>query len=42
MNNQDNTKHLKKFNEVTNQLDKVRTENFYQVFPELESLQQYA
>jgi len=42
MNSQDNTKHLKKFNQVTAQLDSVRTENFYEVFPELASLQQYA
>jgi len=42
MNNQDNTKHLKKFNSVTAQLDSVRSENFYEVFPELESLRQYA
>ena len=42
MNAQDNIKHLQKFNEVTNQLDKVRTENFYEVFPELEGLKQYA
>lgn len=42
MNSQDNTKHLKKFNSVTAQLDSVRTENFYEVFPELQSLKQYA
>jgi len=42
MNSQDNTQHLKKFNKVTAQLDAVRTENFYEVFPELVSLQQYA
>jgi len=42
MNAQDNTKHLQKFNQVTNQLDKVRTEHFYKVFPELESIKQYA
>jgi len=42
MNSQDNTQHLKKFNQVTAQLDSVRTENFYEVFPELASLQVYA
>jgi hypothetical protein len=41
MNSQDNTQHLKKFNQVTAQLDAVRTENFYEVFPELASLQVY-
>ena len=42
MNGSDNTKHLEKFNEVTSQLDSVRTENFYDVFPELTGLKQYA
>ena len=42
MNSQDNTQHLKKFNQVTAQLDSVRTENFYEVFPELAGLQVYA
>ena len=41
MNSQDNTKHLQKFNQVTSQLDNVRTEDFYQVFPELASIKQY-
>ena len=42
MNSQDNTQHLRKFNSVTQQLDGVRTESFYSVFPELEDLKQYA
>ena len=42
MNSQDNTQHLIKFNSVTQQLDSVRTESFYTVFPELEDLKQYA
>ena len=42
MNSQTNTQHLKKFNQVTAQLDAVRTENFYEVFPELAGLQVYA
>ena len=42
MNSNDNTKHLEKFNRVTQQLDAVRTENFYTVFPELEELAKYA
>ena len=42
MNGSDNTKHLEKFNEVTSQLDSVRTESFYDVFPELAGLKQYA
>ena len=41
MNSQDNTQNLGKFNSVTAQLDEVRTENFYTVFPELQSLAQY-
>jgi len=41
MNNTDNTQHLSKFNHVTQQLDAVRTENFYTVFPELQGLAQY-
>jgi len=39
MNAQDNTKHLSKFNQVTEKLDNVRTESFYEVFPELVRLQ---
>ena len=42
MNSQDNTQHLRKFNSVTQQLDGVRTESFYAVFPELKDLKQYA
>ena len=42
MNSNDNVKHLQKFNHVTNQLDKVRQEKFYKVFPELAELKNYA
>ena len=38
----EDTKHLQKFNQVTNQLDAVRNESFYDVFPELAGLKQYA
>lgn len=38
----DNTHYLKKFNQVTAQLDSVRDENFFQDFPELARLKDYA
>ena len=38
----DNTHYLKKFNQVTAQLDSVRNENFFQDFPELARLKDYA
>ena len=41
MNNTDNTQNLKKFNQVTSQLDSVRNEKFYNIFPELKGIQDY-
>jgi len=41
MNNTDNTHNLNRFNQVTSQLDSVRNEKFYDIFPELKGIQDY-
>jgi hypothetical protein len=41
MNSQDQTKHLQRFVDEINKLDRVRDENFWDTFPELMEMKKY-